>query len=66
MNKLHYDLLSCFSRAQEKYHQTLFYEKLSDKDRLQLLNIMVTDDNLNIWCRQKLAEAVIEQKRLRQ
>lgn len=58
-------VLSCFSRIRDKYSQKSLYNPRSDDDTLQILNLMIADNNLNIKCRQKLAEALIEQKRHR-
>lgn len=55
------NFFSCFSRYKSKHQKKLIYNQLIDDDSLQILNLMITDNNLNVQCRQKLAEAVIEQ-----
>jgi len=56
-------LFACFSRNQTITQRKLIYKQLTTKDNLYILRLMITDKSFTTKCRQKLAEAIVEQER---
>ncbi len=57
------NVFSCLSPYTERNNQTRLLEELVNEDSLQVVTLIISDKNLNVKCRQKIAEAVIEQQR---